>query len=232
MDTLEEKKPWFKTGWGLVLLICFFPFTLTYWLWKQEKWGKRRLIVIATMWIFFFVMAATNGFNPNNTQPASEQTKETTSTSTIPLTTEGQLQAVVNKVFNNSDTVKVNYDKANQTANITYGEGSEFFDEKSMVEGMITMFVETGLKAFKINGVNDLKVTVRTNFTDSYGKTLTDDAASLSMTKDEFQKYNWGGLNFQPIYAQLDRSADVFYIHPAVIKKINLDDLKLRFSEK
>lgn len=44
----------------IILMILFFPFTLTYYIAKSQMSAKVKTIVIIAMWIFFFIIAATN----------------------------------------------------------------------------------------------------------------------------------------------------------------------------
>ena len=45
-------KPWYKTWWGIVILIMFWPFSLTYYLWSR-KWNKAiKIALIVLLWVF------------------------------------------------------------------------------------------------------------------------------------------------------------------------------------
>lgn len=60
MDTEQSsspvKKPFFKTKWGIVLLVLFFPFTLTYLVIKSNWNPVAKLAVIVLMWALIFVV--------------------------------------------------------------------------------------------------------------------------------------------------------------------------------
>lgn len=136
----------------------------------------------------------------------------------------------LDKIFSGRRGVDIQYNSESKYLFLTYGDKeSMFFDESSMVEGFFATFVKYGMEVFQIDGVDKLEVTLRTTFLDSYGKEDLEDAITMDMHKDEFLKYDWDKLRFQPIYYQLDRSAAALYIHPAVLKKIDLDKLKLRY---
>lgn len=47
---MQNKKPFFKTFWGVILLISLFPFTLTYLLLKSKLSGRNKAVVIAIIW--------------------------------------------------------------------------------------------------------------------------------------------------------------------------------------
>ena len=53
------------------------------------------------------------------------------------------------------------------------------------------------------------------------------DAVILTMPKDEFMKYDWEGLKYEPVYSQMETSCSYYYIHPAVKKNLKYDKLYL-----
>lgn len=73
----ETKKKWYKTKWGILVIVLFFPVILmgylTRLIWKQ-KWNKGvRLAVIAALWGFVLIVGASNDNTPTTTgsQPNS-----------------------------------------------------------------------------------------------------------------------------------------------------------------
>lgn len=206
----------------------------------QRNWFRRHPILTVLLVLFIIGLVGSSGNKSNSSsqekitasKSPTQEVAITTPVPTTPLTLEGKLQQIINKVLSDQKDVKVNYDKETQIATVTYGEGSEFFDEKGMVQGAITVLVEVGQKAFKFDGINELGIVVRNKFTDSYGKENIEDAVRLFMTKEEFQKFDWNNLKYHPIYYPISRSASVFIIHPAILKNIKIDDLYLSFSDK
>lgn len=88
-------------------------------------------------------------------------------------------------------------------------------------------FFFAGIKAFQIDGVNAVELTLKSSFTDSYGKSSEEKALQIAMKKDEFQKYDWKNLVGQNIYNQMRTSCYDYYIHPAILKNLKIDKLTL-----
>lgn len=70
---MDNKKKWYKTWWGIILLVLFWPFSLTYWVWKQKWQLWTRIVVIALIWIFFF--AISNSTEKNKTSAVTVDTR-------------------------------------------------------------------------------------------------------------------------------------------------------------
>lgn len=251
------EKQWYKTPVGKLILLILWPFSLTYWVWKKNWNQQTKIGVIAGIWIFLTVIGATRqtGYkapkeplkndNTLSTSPSFGLPKTTTAAEVtlkpteIPTSTPipkskdevviDQLWQAIDKVFEGREGKDVKYDLHDEEVSVAYGEKSTFWDESSMVEGLFAGFVEYGKQVFSIDGVNNLRMTIRQEFTDSYGKNSVEDAASISMSKDEFQKYDWDSLRFQPIYYQMQRSATELYIHPGILTKIDVSKLKLKY---
>ncbi|MCX6784162.1 MAG: hypothetical protein NT141_03835 [candidate division WWE3 bacterium] len=120
----------------------------------------------------------------------------------------------------------IQYEDIDKRVTVTQ-TGSTFWDETGTVRGGYSTLVAYGSKAFKISGVDVVKVVIRGEFTDTYGKDSTEDAMRISMAKTEFDKYDWGNLIYQPIYTQMENSTIEYYIHPAILKNVKLKDLYL-----
>lgn len=250
-------KKWYKTPVGILILLILWPFSLTYWIWKRDWRQQTKIGVIAGIWIFFAVIGATrqtgykagkeplkNDYMPSSS-PSSGLPKTTTAAEVplkpteIPTSTPipkskdevviDQLWQAIDKVFEGREGKDVKYDLQDEEVSVVYGEKSTFWDESSMVEGLFAGFVEYGKQVFSIDGVNSLRMAIRQEFTDSYGKKSVENAVSMTMSRYEFQKYDWDTLRFHLIYYQMQRSATELYIHPGVLKKIDPSKLKLRY---
>lgn len=52
IDHSKTKGAWFKTWWGILILILFWPFSLTYYLWSR-KWNRAiKIVLIILLWVF------------------------------------------------------------------------------------------------------------------------------------------------------------------------------------
>lgn len=245
-------KPWYKKWWGILVLILFWPFSLSYFLW-HKKWNlKIRLGFLAALWVFVFSLIATrSGGNsqkaytegyqtgqniakstnqPNPTQRPKQEPISTSSPTPKALSTMDKLWQAADKIFHERRGMDIHYNPTSKTVILTYGDkDSMFLNESGIVEGLLATFVEYGKQVFQLEGVDKLEVSVRTVFTDSYGKENLENAVIMDMDKEEFQKYSWDNLRFQPIYYQMKKSASELYIHPAILKKIDLGKIKLKY---
>ncbi len=71
-ETHSRKKSFFKTKWGILVAILFFPFFLTYWVWKQNWNPKVKYGIIGGFWLFGIAGAM---MNPSNTATVAGQDK-------------------------------------------------------------------------------------------------------------------------------------------------------------
>lgn len=51
-----NSKPFYKTWWGIILLFIFWPFSLTYWIWKKNWNLKLRLGLLIPFWFFIILV--------------------------------------------------------------------------------------------------------------------------------------------------------------------------------
>jgi hypothetical protein len=49
----------------------------------------------------------------------------------------------------------------------------------------------------------------------------------ISITKEEFSRYNWANLVGMSIEQQLQNSATSYYVHPALKKEVDVSELHL-----
>lgn len=148
-----------------------------------------------------------------------------------PKTVKERLEEIAKQKFENDKDLKTEYDEESGLFSTAYGGQSTFWDEAKIVEGMFSSLVIIGGEVFQVEGVNRLKISVENPLTDSYGKESIETVASITMSKDEYEKYDWDNLRFQPIYYQMQQSAEELFIHPALLKKIELGKLKLYYTK-
>jgi hypothetical protein len=103
----------------------------------------------------------------------------------------------------------------------------DFWDENSVVRGAYSMLVKYGRESFQIDGVNSLTVNYKLEFTDKYGKKTTDDAIMITMSKEEFNKFEWDNLKLQSVYNQIKSASSKYYVHPALESKLDYSKLFL-----
>lgn len=87
-DTIEHmEKKWYKTKWGILIVIFFFPFFLLWlpskYIWKKDWSLRKRIILIAVIWGLPIGIAGTQSYYEKNVvidckQPDGNTTKQTT----------------------------------------------------------------------------------------------------------------------------------------------------------
>lgn len=228
-------KKWYKNPIAIIaLLILFFPIGL-FLMWKYANWNKAVKWVVTGVFALLVVSSATSSKNTkteSTTQTNSPQSQQQIATpqpkkEVKPLTTTDKLWVALDNSMKTRDGYTVEYDESSKTASVTK-TSTDFWDETSMVRGSFTTLVKFGTEAFKIDGVDAVRVVTRSEFTDQYGKKGIEDAVRIIMNKSEFSKFDWNNLKYQSVYSQIKNASEGFYIHPAVLK--NLDTSKLYLS--
>lgn len=80
----NPKKPWYKTFWGILVLIFFWPYILIYWLFKNrdntsKKWYKKDLAVYGiSLLTLIIVLPVTYAALTTRPTPKQEPSAETT----------------------------------------------------------------------------------------------------------------------------------------------------------
>lgn len=73
----SQKKVWYKSGWGLVIAIIFFPYFLLWYMWAKTNWGKTLKITITIVFVFFNLVALmSDNPNKNTSQQAVQQAEQ------------------------------------------------------------------------------------------------------------------------------------------------------------
>jgi len=63
-----KKKEWYKSKWGLVVAIIFFPYFLIWYMWTKTKWNKTAKLIITIVFVIINIVAL--GDNSSNKTPA------------------------------------------------------------------------------------------------------------------------------------------------------------------
>ncbi len=240
---------------AVLFLFLFFPIGL-YLMWAKTSWNKKvKWGITGVYGFFFFISLIVNLSSSKSSKDASVLSKTASAQNSLiqsatntpeptatpkPTTMNDKLWAVFNKNYDEryKKGTNIQYSDIDKTAKVIVEPGKYWsdvnlydLDEKRLVEEAISTVVVFGREAFKVDGVERVGVDYRMPFTDSYGKKTLTTAFSFSMNKSEFNKYHWDNLKGKPIYAQIIRSTQedpLFYIEPALLSKINPDEIILR----
>ena len=235
---MEIKKKWYQSTPAIIALIIFFFPVGLFLMWKYAGWNKIVKIVVTGIYALVVIgiaspssnrttsptttpQAQTNNNEANNVTKALEPTKETK-----PMSASDKLWIALDNSMKTRKDYSVGYDEPTKTASITKTELSSW-DESSLVRASFTTLVKYGREAFKIDGVDEIQVVVKTEFTDQYGKKDISDAVRIIMTKSEFNKFDWDNLKYQSVYEPIKKSAEALYLHPAILKNLKYDKLYL-----
>ncbi len=101
------------------------------------------------------------------------------------------------------------------------------WDENALVRRSYANLVAYGMEVFKLEGVKGVQSIVVGSFTDAYGKKANEDAVRLTMSEEEFAKYDWSNLYYKPVWQQMKQSSIDYYIHPTLVKNVEFDKLYL-----
>lgn len=58
---MNQNKKWYKTWWGVLIILCFLPFFLTYWIWKRSWKLWLRIGVISVFWVLIILIGSSSG---------------------------------------------------------------------------------------------------------------------------------------------------------------------------
>lgn len=77
MHENKVKKPWYKKWWGIIALVCVWPASIIWYIWKKTNWRKDTKIGISVVFglIFLFSTIAASSKPapaPQNVQPVAK----------------------------------------------------------------------------------------------------------------------------------------------------------------
>lgn len=74
----NQKKAWYKNGWGLVIAILLFPYFLFWYMWAKTNWNKWVKVIITIVFVFINVVALTGDDQNKSGQQTNEQAEQKT----------------------------------------------------------------------------------------------------------------------------------------------------------
>lgn len=239
------KTPWYKSTAGIiVLLFLFFPAGL-FLMWKYSAW-KMWLKIGLTAIAAIFVISIVSSSGSNSTQTSkptastvsetnnkaeAQQATATPIPTSKPLTLQDKLWQVADSLHFEHDATKISYNVQTGEVMVTYNVAKHWSDTHlgdltpvSLLNSELNEYVPMAGKMFKLDGVKIVGIDFQTMFDDQYGKSTLQDAWKFSMTKDEFNKYDWQNLDGKPIFDQLVGNSvrdDDYYIDTSIQAALN-----------
>lgn len=236
MDSIQPEQTKPNTSLlKLFLAVIFFPFTISYLIWKQKQFPT--LVRILGILIFWGVFIKIGSSEPSTSSTTTESNKtevvseQKITPSAIPeptkeLTFNDKLLAIAQKTTDKSATVE--YDEKEKLATVTIPKTVTYWDDTAIVKSSWGYFVKFGTEAFKLPEVGEIGIVVRMDFVDAYGKEVEGNGITIYMKKANFEKFTWENLRFKDITQQLTDNGD-YFVHGALWKKVKQKDLKLSY---
>jgi len=216
--------------WKILLAIAFFPLTLTHLIWKQKWQIPVKLGITFLLWVIFFGISS--DANKEKTQAEIQPTEvveKPTPTQEPVLTLEQKLEKLAKKEIDKDATIKFDQKTGSMVAEISTASYT-FINNTDIANSVWKFFIPLAKETFTYEGVNEIKMTITTEFIDSYGKSVQGEAAYVDMSKADFLLFNWDNLRFtNPKENQelLDKSN--YFVHGIIYKDIDPKKLKISF---
>jgi len=61
-ESKKENKKWYKTWWGILILICLLPITLSYIVWKRNWDIKLKVVIIGIIWVIYLALVFSSNY--------------------------------------------------------------------------------------------------------------------------------------------------------------------------
>jgi hypothetical protein len=128
------------------------------------------------------------------------------------------------------DKFDLQFDEESGLVTLTKGV-DDYWDTYDIVSRSYSNFVKFGLKAFEIDGVKKLKLISKAGVTDKYGKKSEEDGVILTMTKEQFTKFDWPNMKGKAIYsATYIPDFDEVFLYPAILKVVIQNPSKIKLT--
>lgn len=96
-------------------------------------------------------------------------------------------------------------------------------DETSYVYQSVNRYIHFCQYAYQIDGVERVRFDVMLEVVDQYGQTETIEGVSEIMTRDVFEKYDWGNLAYMNIWESFSDNCYYFGVNPLLTEKLDTD---------
>lgn len=79
----SKKSIWYKTWWGVLLVLCIWPFFLTWYVWKKTNWSqKNKWIATGVIALVFIIFASSGDSSSTEKKDTAKKTENATSQET------------------------------------------------------------------------------------------------------------------------------------------------------
>lgn len=249
MATINENKTsknlvkdlWSKGIIYKIILVLLYPVTLIYLIYKSQKFSKpvKALLIVGLFGVLAIIQSSDKN-EPQESPKTEEKIAVNQETKTVETTVQhkeeepkeltlmDKLWLAVDNGIGSRKGIDITYASNIKTVTLTY-TNKDYLDESHVVRDSYTKLVKYGIEAFKLDGVNEVSITIVSGIRDSYGNLKDEAVVVLAMEKDEFNKYKWEELKYTNIQKQMENSSSYYFVHPAVKSGLKQDKLYLSF---
>lgn len=97
----------------------------------------------------------------------------------------------------------------------------------TLLREVLSLYVKIGKIIYNNNNIQEFDFIINGDVTDEYGNKKIDRLIEILMPKDNFVKYQWENLEYQPIYNIFIKETDIFYILYSMRNQIDIDKIFL-----
>ena len=97
----------------------------------------------------------------------------------------------------------------------------------TLLREVLSLYVKIGKIIYNNNNIQEFDFVINGDITDEYGNKKIDRLIEILMPKDNFVKYQWENLEYQPIYNIFIKETDIFYILYSMRSQIDIDKIFL-----
>ena len=231
----KSSKPWYKT-WKLIPAFIFLPFTLMFLVWKTKWPTLAKIVVIVLIFITMVGASSSNSNDKVSTDLVNNVAESKTETTTEPsqdlqkeLSLQERLDILAKDKIDQDVTLSYEVETGFVVAEISTADYT-FINNTDMANSIWKFFVKFSEEAFTYENINEIKVAITTEFIDSYGNSVFDEAVYVDMTKENFELFNWDNLKFtNPQNNPELLTKSNYYVHPVIYRDVDLDKLKMSY---
>jgi hypothetical protein len=99
------------------------------------------------------------------------------------------------------------------------------WSSQTMIKHALKDYIDYSQRAFGVDGIENVTLRYQGTFIDRYGDESIENAIVITLSKIEFEKYKWNNLKGQPIFERISDSAEVFFLHPSVMRDIDTAEI-------
>lgn len=178
-----------------------------------KKWWFWLIVIL----ILFFI---SNNYE-NNKQVGSNDINNTNS---IIESKEKTMEEKIKEVLKDKNNIEISTIDNKVTVKYKTDTPLTF---NTLLREVLSLYVKIGKIIYNNNNIQEFDFVINGDITDEYGNKKIDRLIEILMPKDNFVKYQWKNLEYQPIYNIFIKETDIFYILYSMRSQIDIDKIFL-----